>query len=58
LVIWGGKDRIIDVSTARVIKEKLKNSEIHILKDVGHVPNLEAPEETHKIMRNFLNSGR
>jgi abhydrolase domain-containing protein 6 len=58
LVIWGERDRIIDVSTTRVIKEKLKNSEIHILKDVGHVPNPEAPEETHQIMQKFLNSGR
>ncbi len=54
LAIWGEKDNIIHSSTAQIIKQKLKNSEIHILKDVGHMSNLEAPEKTHKIMQSFF----
>ena len=55
LVIWGDKDRVIHVSSTDVIKNKLPDSTIAILKDCGHLPMLERPEETAMYYIDFLN---
>ena len=54
LVIWGDKDRIIHVSTTEVLKKSLPNSEIVIMKDCGHAPMLERPQETAQDYVSFL----
>ena len=55
LVIWGDKDRIVHVSTTEVLKKSLPNSEIVIMKDCGHMPMLERPQETAGYYVSFLN---
>jgi pimeloyl-ACP methyl ester carboxylesterase len=55
LVIWGDKDRIIHVSTTEVLKKSLPNFEIVIMKDCGHVPMMERPDETAGYYVSFLN---
>jgi pimeloyl-ACP methyl ester carboxylesterase len=54
LVIWGDKDRILHVSTTEVLKKSLPNSEIVIMKDCGHMPMTERPQETAEYYVNFL----
>jgi abhydrolase domain-containing protein 6 len=54
LVIWGDKDRILHVSTTEVLKKSLPNSEIVIMKDCGHLPMMERPEETAGYYVSFL----
>jgi len=54
LVIWGDKDRILHVSTTEVLKKSLPNSEIVIMKDCGHMPMAERPQETAEYYVNFL----
>jgi abhydrolase domain-containing protein 6 len=46
LVIWGDKDRMLHVSTTEILKKSLPNSEIVIMKDCGHMPMAERPQET------------
>jgi len=46
LILWGDRDRLLDVSCTRVLKEGLRDSKTVIMKDCGHVPMMERPEET------------
>jgi len=55
LVIWGDKDRILHVSTTEVLKRSLPDAETIIMKDCGHVPMLERPQETAEYYAAFLN---
>jgi pimeloyl-ACP methyl ester carboxylesterase len=55
LVIWGDKDRILHVSTTEVLKRSLPDAETIIMKDCGHVPMLERPQETAEYYVAFLN---
>jgi len=54
LIIWGDKDRILDVSGASILKKGLQNNRTFILKDTGHMPMLEKPEETAAAYVSFL----
>jgi pimeloyl-ACP methyl ester carboxylesterase len=54
LVIWGDKDRILHVSTTELLRKSLRNSEIIIMKDCGHLPMLERPQETAGYYVTFL----
>lgn len=45
LVLWGDKDRIINIEVTEELAENLKNEEpIVVLKNVGHTPILEAEQ--------------
>ena len=56
LIIWGEKDKVVPVSTAYLLKEKITNSELKIIPKIGHNPHLEAPEKLTEILINFLKS--
>ncbi len=45
-VLWGEEDRLIHVDCVRVLRELLPNSSATVLKGIGHIPMLEAPEQT------------
>ncbi|MBV8633770.1 MAG: alpha/beta hydrolase [Burkholderiaceae bacterium] len=42
-ILWGAHDKAIDVRTADVLSGLLPNSEVDVLKGIGHLPMLEAP---------------
>lgn len=46
LVVWGDKDQVIKPETVKVIKEIIPQSQIIIMPEVGHVPMVEALDET------------
>jgi pimeloyl-ACP methyl ester carboxylesterase len=46
LIVWGDKDKIIDISSVPVFEKGLKNHQTVIIKDCGHAPMLEKPQET------------
>ncbi len=54
LVIWGDTDRVIDVSATETMKKIKPDIEVKIMKAMGHSPMLERPEETAKLMLEFL----
>lgn len=56
LVIWGDTDRVIDVSSTEVFQKKLKKSKIIIMKDCGHAPMIERPEETAGYILEFYSN--
>ena len=54
LVFWGEKDKIFDVSGAQVAKSLLKNGQVHLFKETGHVPVTERPEQSYQLMIDFF----
>jgi pimeloyl-ACP methyl ester carboxylesterase len=53
-LIWGYEDRILPVQQAYWIKDHLPGAEFHLLPEVGHAPQEEAPELVNKIIIAFL----
>jgi len=56
LIIWGRNDKITPLEDAYLMKEKIKNSRLKVLENVGHAPYLEAPEKLAEAISNFLKS--
>lgn len=54
LIIWGDTDKIMDVSGVPILEKGLKTYKTIIMKDTGHLPMMEKPEETNKSYLNFL----
>jgi pimeloyl-ACP methyl ester carboxylesterase len=54
LVLWGEYDRILDVSSVNVMRPLLTQAEVVIMKNTGHLPMLERPEETATYYLAFL----
>ena len=53
-LIWGERDRILPKKQAFWLKERLPQAELHILSEVGHAPQEEAPERVNEIIIAFL----
>jgi pimeloyl-ACP methyl ester carboxylesterase len=58
LIIWGDQDKLFDVGSVAFLEKNLKNHRTVIMKDTGHCPIMEKPEETAKIYLNFLKEKR
>lgn len=56
LILWGTEDRILDVQNAAVFVERIPNARVKRLDGLGHVPMIEAPEETAGICEAFFRS--
>ena len=58
LVVWGEQDGVIDVSAAGRWADLVPEVQIEIMAGVGHAPMLEQPEETMRIVDNFIRRTR
>jgi len=58
LILWGEQDKMLDVGSVVFLEKNLKNYRTAIMKDTGHCPMIEKPEETAKAYRSFLNEKR
>ena len=54
LILFGEKDQLINSDNAYLFQKDIKNSKVVILKNVGHVPMEEAPNETTQIIKEFI----
>ncbi len=54
LILWGDTDRVLSVSSARVLQKGIENSKVIIMKDCGHMPMIERPEETARYYLEFI----
>ena len=54
LVLWGDTDRVFPASSAPVLQKGITNSKVIIMKDCGHVPMIERPEETAQYYLKFI----
>jgi pimeloyl-ACP methyl ester carboxylesterase len=58
LLVWGSKDRVVDLRSAQLIAARLPGARIAIIEDAGHLPYEERPEEFSRIVREFLGNVR
>lgn len=58
LVIWGDKDRLLDVSAAPIWGTGIRDSTVLIFQDIGHMPQFEVPKESAASYRAFLEARR
>ncbi len=58
LIIWGDQDKMTDVGGVAFLEKKLKNCRTVIMKDTGHAPMMEKPEESAKAYLSFLKEKR
>lgn len=56
LTLWGDNDKILDVSAADIIAEKVKNCKVQILDKCGHAITLERPFKSAKLILQFIHS--
>ncbi|MEI8245116.1 MAG: alpha/beta fold hydrolase [Lentisphaerota bacterium] len=54
LIIWGKDDRIISVDDAFLFQKDLFDAQLHIIPDCGHSPQEEMPQETARIIAEYL----
>jgi abhydrolase domain-containing protein 6 len=54
LVLWGANDRVTDVSAVQVFEKGLPNCATVIMKDCGHLPMIERPQEAAEHYLEFL----
>jgi abhydrolase domain-containing protein 6 len=58
LIIWGDQDKMLDVGGVAFLEKNLKKYKTVIMKEMGHSPMLERPEETAKVYVSFLKEKR
>jgi abhydrolase domain-containing protein 6 len=54
LILWGDDDRILDMSAVKVFERGIADHRTVIMKQCGHMPMLERPEEAAKHYLEFL----
>jgi len=56
LILWGDQDKILDISSVPVFEKGLKNHKTVIIKNCGHAPMIEKPQETAMQYLDFIKS--
>ncbi len=46
LIVWGDRDRTINVATADVLHKLMPNSQVIIMPGIGHLPMVERPQQS------------
>lgn len=54
LVIWGGRDRLIPVQWGRRFEQDIRGARLVVFDELGHVPHEEDPQQTVRVVRQFL----
>lgn len=55
LIMWGEKDRVLDVSAVDAFKSVLPQADVVIFPELGHVPMLEDPGKSADAVTTFIN---
>lgn len=54
LVIWGRHDAIVPLENGLRLAEELPDARLALIEDAGHVPHIERPAETARLILDFL----
>jgi 3-oxoadipate enol-lactonase len=54
LIVHGKDDQLIPPSEAEAMAAAIKGSQLHLIANAGHLPNIEQPQEFNRILSNFL----
>lgn len=53
LVVWGDKDQVIKPETVNLIRDIIPQSQVVVMKGIGHVPMIEAVDQTAEDYKRF-----
>lgn len=53
-IMWGDQDKLFPLSYGQRAHELVKGSRFTVLKNIGHAPQVEAPHQTAKHVKNFI----
>ena len=56
MFVWGDSDRVVPSRFSRHVATALPDAPQVVLHDCGHVPQVELPEQTHAMIREFIDS--
>jgi pimeloyl-ACP methyl ester carboxylesterase len=56
LFIWGDSDRLIPAGFSRRVAETVPDARQVVLEECGHVPQIELPEQTNRLIRDHIES--
>jgi pimeloyl-ACP methyl ester carboxylesterase len=54
MIVWGRQDSVIPLSAAEVYNRSIQGSELAIIDNCGHLPEIEKPEEFETLVQKFL----
>ena len=58
LLIWGKQDNVVPYQTSKLVIETIPNIDFYDFDGVGHMPNMEIPNEVSKLIINHVNQTR
>ena len=58
LLVWGAEDTVTPLPQAQLIAELLPHAQLAVLKDIGHIPQIEDPQAFTITLLAFLSSGQ
>ncbi len=56
LIIWGSEDKWVPVEFGRRLNELVPASRLEVFDGIGHMPHLEAPEQTNALLIDFFSA--
>jgi pimeloyl-ACP methyl ester carboxylesterase len=54
LIIHGDKDVLVPIECSRQAHQIIAGSKLHVLKNCGHWPQRDCPEEFNRVVKDFL----
>jgi pimeloyl-ACP methyl ester carboxylesterase len=54
LIVWGDKDKVIPISTAKRYLAALPNARLEVIRDCGHCVDLEQPNRLAGLIKPFI----
>jgi len=54
LIIWGERDGFVSVAHGKAYREGIAKSDLVVIRDIGHLPHVEASDACAQVMLNFL----
>ena len=54
LIVWGDKDPIVPLNVGEIYHKSIQESELKIIQNCGHQPEIEKPKEFVKILKDFF----
>jgi pimeloyl-ACP methyl ester carboxylesterase len=58
LLIWGTRDRAVDLRSAEQLRRALPTSELELIEGAGHLPFEETPDEFNRLVLDFVERKR
>lgn len=57
LIVWGKHDELLPPSMADELRQAIAGSRVVLIDRAGHLPQVEQPEQFHRLLQDFLREG-